>query len=234
MTPSSTKEYNETNPWRNGGRLRKMYWMEGLTVTEIANEFNITHQAVLYWFDKHDIPTRSNGSGVRQQVFCANCNELFSTIMSRVGRSRFCSRECAFEGYRKRNYRQTRGTCAECGRVFTGYPDRKYCSHDCYVDAVDEGRQTLNSRYRKREKQTGWHERVLEMDNHTCQECFERGGDLRVHHIVPVADIVSGTDSADEATNHPLFADVANGLTVCRSCHKQMHMGDGAKQGDSR
>jgi len=54
----SKKEYNEHNPWREEETLRSLYWDDGLTFVEIADRFDITHQAVLYWFDKHDIERR--------------------------------------------------------------------------------------------------------------------------------------------------------------------------------
>ena len=58
MTSHSTKEYNDDNPWRHGDVLTELYVREGLTTTEIAERFGITHQAVLYWMDKHEIERR--------------------------------------------------------------------------------------------------------------------------------------------------------------------------------
>jgi len=56
---SSSKEYNDSNPWRDEGVLHELYWDKQLTLEEIADRFDITHQAVLYWFNKHGIETRS-------------------------------------------------------------------------------------------------------------------------------------------------------------------------------
>jgi thymidylate synthase (FAD) len=47
--------------------------------------------------------------------------------------------------------------------------------------------------------------------DYTCQSCGERGGKLHAHHVIPVwADL-------------NMAKDVGNLVTVCDSCHKQIH-----------
>lgn len=60
-----------------------------------------------------------------------------------------------------------------------------------------------------------WRTAVLERDAYVCQQCHrtcnknERG--LAAHHIKPYADFPE------------LRYDVANGMTLCRQCHMQLH-----------
>jgi len=52
---------------------------------------------------------------------------------------------------------------------------------------------------------------VFERDEHTCQDCGQRGGKLNAHHIKSYIDHVE------------LRLDVDNGITLCCDCHKLRH-----------
>lgn len=70
-----------------------------------------------------------------------------------------------------------------------------------------------NERIRASLEMKLWREAVFNRDNFTCQECAERGGDLNAHHVKPFC-------------SHPkLRFDVANGLTLCEPCHRDIHRG---------
>ena len=57
-----------------------------------------------------------------------------------------------------------------------------------------------------------WRKAVYERDGYTCQVCgADKGGDLVAHHLD------SYTDFPDKRY------DVANGVTLCESCHKRFH-----------
>lgn len=56
-----------------------------------------------------------------------------------------------------------------------------------------------------------WREAVFERDNYTCQACGQHSGYLHPHHILPFA-------TYPEAR----FV-VANGQTLCKSCHIHLH-----------
>ena|SRR3990167_8405501 len=56
-----------------------------------------------------------------------------------------------------------------------------------------------------------WREEVFTKDNHTCQKCKIRGGDLHPHHIENFAD------------NLELRYVLSNGITLHKKCHKEFH-----------
>ena len=57
-----------------------------------------------------------------------------------------------------------------------------------------------------------WRKAVYERDNYTCKACSKAGGHLVAHHIVPYS------------TNKQLRFDVDNGITLCKTCHKEFHV----------
>lgn len=60
-----------------------------------------------------------------------------------------------------------------------------------------------------------WRRKVFEHDNHTCQRCNIRGGNLHAHHIKPFSE-------------HPESRfDINNGVTLCKECHKKIHANNG-------
>ncbi len=55
-----------------------------------------------------------------------------------------------------------------------------------------------------------WRKAVFERDNYTCQKCNKRGGNLEAHHKKPWADFPK------------LRYVIANGITYCYPCHKEV------------
>lgn len=221
----SRVEYNDDNPWRDAITLRTLYHHEGMSLPQIADRFEITHQAVLYWFKKHGISRRhpSSDKKGKQTIFCSYCGERFAVKQSNLGTRKFCSRKCSFAGYEKSDYTQEQHRCEFCGAAFKSRPNRKYCSHGCYANDLYEGKQPLKRLFRRREVERGWRQEVFSRDDYTCQDCGEKGGDLEAHHITHVADIISEIDSREEISGHELFNKVSNGVTLCVSCHGDRH-----------
>jgi len=113
--------------------------------------------------------------------------------------------------------------CQRCRREFTiqpGFEFRKYCSRKCgpgykwgsgpnnprWTGGL-EGRRARGARARSCKEQRDWSRAVLARDNHTCQFCGRRGGDLQADHIKPYKDYPD------------LRWDVSNGRTLCKPCH---------------
>jgi hypothetical protein len=139
--------------------------------------------------------------------------------------------------------------CTYCGRWFVpsrwsvrnrihaingGYKGehRFYCSKGCKKacplygktpeqlmkeDAVRAGR--LNWLEMNREVQPELRQMVLERDNYTCRKCGATDKPLHCHHIYPVA--INPIESAD----------IDNCMTLCYTCHKEVHQKDGCRYG---
>lgn len=56
-----------------------------------------------------------------------------------------------------------------------------------------------------------WRTAVFERDNYTCQKCGRRGVKLQAHHVIPW-----------HLSSLNRFG-VANGITLCRECHRAEH-----------
>lgn len=81
--------------------------------------------------------------------------------------------------------------------------DEKYAITHWYVNNSSVGDRSTPEYYK-------WKKDVLKRDNYTCQKC----GDiecLEVHHIIPFF------------MDENLRVDVDNGITLCRTCHRNFH-----------
>ena len=56
-----------------------------------------------------------------------------------------------------------------------------------------------------------WRTNVYERDDYTCQKCFQKGVHLNAHHI------------ENYSSNKKLRINKNNGITICKSCHKEFH-----------
>lgn len=77
-----------------------------------------------------------------------------------------------------------------------------------FIDGKSKERKDL------RQTPTGraWRFDVMSRDGFTCQHCGDaRGGNLCAHHIKPFA------------THPDLRLDLANGITLCETCHAAVH-----------
>lgn len=182
---------------------------------------------------------------------CEHCGATFAAKQSQIDRgfARFCSRACRYAADRTREMR----TCETCGAAFSVSPANaarrasRWCSHACQALARREGevrvcricgtpyyaepnrirrgqalhcsatcanaaRRLASGRGRGSYLYVQWRNAVLTRDGHTCQNCGATGDvRLHAHHIQPWAH-------APE-----LRFDVANGVTVCESCHANIH-----------
>lgn len=72
-------------------------------------------------------------------------------------------------------------------------------------------RSTENEKARKNKICRTWKMTVLKRDNYTCMACGERGGILRVHHIL----------NFHKYKKYRYVLD--NGITLCNKCHIDFH-----------
>lgn len=67
------------------------------------------------------------------------------------------------------------------------------------------------ARKRGSKKYVTWRSMVYHRDMYTCQACQRENVYLNAHHVEPWSK------------NRKLRYDVANGITLCGSCHQQLH-----------
>lgn len=91
------------------------------------------------------------------------------------------------------------------------------------------------------QRRYNWFHRVMERDNCTCQHCGDTST-LDVHHIRPLTVIIkqliigkeelSDSDKFNWLIIQPEIVDneLANGITLCRSCHRQIHLNWGSHE----
>ena len=68
-------------------------------------------------------------------------------------------------------------------------------------------RQTAMNQYEYKQ----WRTAVFERDDYTCQNCFKTNTRLNAHHI------------KHWSTNSELRYEISNGITLCETCHKDVH-----------
>lgn len=128
-----------------------------------------------------------------------------------------------FDGIgRKLNYSIT-GTCPSCEQLVFAKKQQVFCD-DCTKLAMtgeyhwnwkggigDEYKTFFNS-IKGRKKFTLWRQQVFERDNYTCQMCAGPGN--CAHHLIDLLELKD---------NPELLYSVDIGLTLCASCHGQLH-----------
>ena len=146
---------------------------------------------------------------------------------SRVGIKHFCCRSCSAKANARARAdvqlsQRITVTCAWCGniiRVAQWEANRSkhfFCSHDgCYAKWLSEnnrGEQHPNwaGGVSKRSGMVKWAAAVKERDGHICVRCGAAKY-VVAHHIRRIED-------APE-----LRCDISNGVTLCRSCHADVH-----------
>ncbi len=143
-----------------------------------------------------------------------------------------------------------------CGKLFESYrcQNRKYCSRECYDGTRNrtwiipiekrrfgnkshryiDGRTKLHILIRESNEYKTWRKSIFERNDYTCQECFNRGGNLEVHHHKKsfreiLKEFLSYYSQfsliEDKETLIRLsftwsdFWDINNGKTYCEECH---------------
>lgn len=170
-------------------------------------------------------------------LVCDECGIEFQRPINQVHDTRhvFCSQFCMGQ-YRTCHQRPRQGkespnwklrailVCEACGKQFQvkrkhKEKEQRFCSRKCSGEWLRgensprwEGGKTSESyRIRRGTEYRIWRTAVFVRDDYTCQDCGQRGVDLRAHHVFSFADF----------PEHQL--EVWNGVTLCRSCHARAH-----------
>ncbi|MDN3953862.1 HNH endonuclease [Sporolactobacillus laevolacticus] len=177
----------------------------------------------------------NNSNYLRVTFYCSHCGISFERKPSdRKGKHVYCSYECyakakKIESEHEKERRSV--TCPVCGRRYYLKPNelknRKHscCSVECsanlrsklYVKEKHPNWDPNISDDERRKKRhyyeyLVWRKKVYERDYYTCKCCGEsKGGNLVAHHII------------NYSQNKKMRTNVANGITLCKKCHKKFH-----------
>ena len=143
--------------------------------------------------------------------------------------------KCIVCGNIKKNHKshfkvkeESKYMCHDCKlKSFVGKNSSRY-KHGNYTKTTEIGRSKILET-RKFPEYKAWRKEVLAKDKYICQICFSNGhgleGKLEAHHLIPWADIMlkNNIDSLESMKNCKELWDVNNGVTFCKSCHKDVH-----------
>lgn len=214
--------------------LWQEYVGKGRTTTDIADDFDVTHQTINYWLDKFGIEKRTRGfregernpawAGGDTEFTCPWCGSAFTVSQADLHQERkhgpYCSRECHYahksellagDGNHQYGVRgKENDTYGRTGEDHPMYGVRGE-DHPAWKGGHDQS-------WRDGPKWRDARREALERDDFECARCgmsreehderFSR--DLEAHHITPVFD---GGEKFD----------VDNLVTLCQPCHKRTH-----------
>lgn len=187
--------------------LTLLYIERQQDAVHIARYLGCSVQTVYYYLRKYGIPTRPRHwhiTGERSPLKGRHHADDTRKHLSMVLKGRPSHRK----GQRllTAQVEAIRRACQErrCG---TGLPHRSGPSHWNWQGGVSYNNQLG----RKRQVAKQWRVAVFNRDGYTCQVCHRVGGKLHAHHIKSWAHFKE------------LRFDVANGVTLCESCHALTH-----------
>lgn len=144
---------------------------------------------------------------------CAYCEQPF--VVKRAATDKCCSWKCRVARQHTPawpTWKKILRQCGQCGKEFLSKrheTTRKFCSRIC----KDYAQRIYDSPAPAFYWLTAWKEcraKVLERDQHRCQQCGFDGSGLHVHHILHKRK--GGNE------------DMNNLVTLCNRCHRMRHM----------
>ncbi len=90
-------------------------------------------------------------------------------------------------------------------------------NHPQYID----GRTSLRHKLLYLPEYKMWRRQVFILDNWSCRQCGTVGGDLEVHHIIPIIKLLRKyrINTVEGARGCRVLWDYSNGQTLCKPCH---------------
>ena len=119
-----------------------IYRNQGMSYTQISKKMDLSINAVKTYCKRHGL------GGVRayeveSNVVITVCEQCGQPVKQNPGRKqkRFCSDKCRnawWNDHKKKKKKKANYecTCEKCGKPFVSYgnKNRKYCSHECYIE----------------------------------------------------------------------------------------------------
>lgn len=142
---------------------------------------------------------RASNAARRLSIICEGCGTtvVLAPSIIKLGR-RFCSRRCRYSVMRGSKSPNSGGGSWMRGEQNPNWKDGKG------YERIKKHRIRVRT----------WRRLVFERDSYTCQECGlipKKKNQLNAHHVKPWASY-----------SEQRFI-VANGITLCKSCHRAVH-----------
>lgn len=119
-----------------------IYRNQGMSYTQISKKMELSINTIKTYCKRH-VLGGVRVYGVKSNVIITVCEQCGQEVKQNPGRKhkRFCSDKCRNTWWnehmelvkKKANYECT---CEKCGKSFISYgnKNRKYCSHECYIE----------------------------------------------------------------------------------------------------
>jgi len=194
------------------------------------------------WNSKNRVGANANGfrhgnSFTYDKIICKVCGQTFSQLRKYLlkGFGFICSKGCRslnsskLRGEKSPAYKQRlEVSCELCGKTKSLIPSFakafRFCSKECRAEwqstrmtgsnhpLWNGGISEFRSRLSVSREYKAWRLAVFVRDGFCCQHCGDRRGhNLNAHHIEYVSECPER------------IFDVSNGLTLCESCHRDVH-----------
>ena len=115
------------------------YRKQNLSYADIARKLNVSKETIKSFCRRNDI-TVLNTKSDQNQEGCRECGKPI-VQQEKMKKRIFCCKECREKWWTEHADKINRKAvysfiCVECGKPFTAYgnKNRKYCSHECYVN----------------------------------------------------------------------------------------------------
>ncbi len=118
---------------------------EGLGYATIAQALGISKSTVTSHCQRNNLGGIKSTGIILDKKYCKHCGKEIHPVSGRK-QAKFCSKKCRVSWWNANQEKVNKKafytfTCNLCGKSFTAYGNskRKYCSHDCYINARFKG-----------------------------------------------------------------------------------------------
>jgi 5-methylcytosine-specific restriction endonuclease McrA len=194
-----------SGPWTNENTLRKLYVVDGLSQSEIANRLGCGQSTVGRWLQRHGIESRDRSGYIGERPW-----KDASKLEEKYAKEQLTLEELADEW--------------DCNPV-TIWKSLKRENIETRRQGMPRGESHLHYKNGKTQYYgPNWRtqrDKARERDNHSCQACGKHQSEQRrkiaVHHVIPRSTFV---DENGEL-NHEGANRLGNLVSLCDSCHNQ-------------